>query len=112
MIEKAAEHDDDLMHKYIEGQEPTVEEIKKAIRKATIAIKLTPVIVGSALKNKGVQHLLDAVVDYLPAPSDLPSIKGIQEGGETEIERHPGGSRRRPLHFQIQNLCLAQGVQP
>jgi elongation factor G len=88
MVEKVAEHDEALMHKFIEGQEPTVEEVKKALRAATIALKLTPVIVGSSLKNKGVQQLLDAVVDYLPAPIDVPAIKGVNPVDGTEIERH------------------------
>ncbi|MBI3316848.1 MAG: elongation factor G [Candidatus Omnitrophica bacterium] len=88
MIEKVAEHDDHLMHKFIEGQEPTVAEIKAGIRKGTIAIKVTPVIVGSALKNKGVQQILDAVVDYLPSPKDVPAIKGINPNDDTAIERH------------------------
>src|SRR5262245_43969325 len=70
MIEKAAEHDDTLMHKFIEGHEPTAQEIMTAIRHATIGLKMTPVICGSSLKNKGVQQLLDSVVDYLPSPKD------------------------------------------
>ncbi|OGW78960.1 MAG: translation elongation factor G [Omnitrophica bacterium GWA2_52_8] len=89
MVEKTAEHDDDLMHKFIEGHEPTVEELRKALRKATIDLKITPVICGSSLKNKGVQQLLDAVVDYLPAPMDLPPIKGINPENDTEVERKP-----------------------
>ncbi len=95
MIEKAAEHDDALMHKFIEGQEPTVEEIRKALRAGTISLKLTPVIVGSSLKNKGVQQLLDAVVDYLPAPIDIPAIKGVNPVDGTETERH--ASEAEPL---------------
>lgn len=96
MIEKVAEHDDSMMHKFIEGHEPSVEELKKGIRAATIAIKITPVICGSALKNKGVQHLLDAVVDYLPSPKDTPSIKGIDPHDETKtLERH--SDEKEPL---------------
>ncbi|HXV28545.1 MAG TPA: elongation factor G [bacterium] len=95
MIEKTAEHDDALMHKFIEGQEPTKEEIKAAIRRATVAIKITPVICGSSLKNKGVQQLLDAVVDFLPSPKDVPPIKGINPEDDAEIERHP--SEGEPL---------------
>ncbi|MBN1688909.1 MAG: elongation factor G [Candidatus Omnitrophica bacterium] len=104
MIEKVAEYDDDAMHKYIEGQPLTIEEVKRAIRKGTIAIKITPVIVGSALKNKGVQQLLDAVVDYLPCPNELPPIKGINPEHDTEIERHP--TEEEPLTcfaFKIAN---------
>lgn len=95
MIEKVAEHDDMLMNKFIEGHEPTVEELKKAIRHATITLKLTPVIVGSALKNKGVQQLLDCVVDYLPSPKDVPPIKGINTKDESESVRH--SSEEEPL---------------
>ena len=87
MIEKVSEHDDHLMHKFIEGQEPTVAEIKAAIRKGTIALKMAPVMVGSALKNKGVQQLLDAVVDYLPSPKDIPPVKGKNPDTEEEETR-------------------------
>ncbi len=87
MIEKVAELDDELMHKFIEGIEPTKDEIKAALRRAVIAIKIAPVICGSSLKNKGVQQLLDAVVDYLPSPKDLPPVKGINPHDDTEIER-------------------------
>jgi len=76
MIEKVAEVDDDLMHKYLEAEIPTIDEIKRGIRKGVIALKITPVLVGSALKNKGVQQLLDAVVEFLPAPIDVPAITG------------------------------------
>lgn len=88
MIEKVSETDDALMEKFIEGGEPTVEELKKAIRKATISIKIIPVLCGSAFKNKGVQQLLDAVVDYFPAPSDIPAIKGTApDDEEKELSR-------------------------
>ncbi len=76
MIELLAEHDDALMEKYIHGEEVTVEEIKKAIREVTIATKLFPVFCGAALKNKGVQPVLDAVVEYLPSPKDIPPVQG------------------------------------
>ncbi|MBI4115452.1 MAG: elongation factor G, partial [Candidatus Omnitrophica bacterium] len=88
MIEKISEHDDVLMHKFIEGQMPTEAELKAAIRKATVSIQLTPVLCGSSLKNKGVQMLLDAVVDYLPSPEDVPAIKGLHPKTNEEIERH------------------------
>ena len=91
MIEEISSHDDVLMEKYLGGEELTNEEIKAAIRKATIDIKIFPVFCGSAFKNKGVQHLLDAVVDYLPAPIDIPAIKGVDEKGN-EIERKPSDS--------------------
>ena len=82
LVEKVSELDDALTEKYLEGQEITIPELKKAIRKATIDITLVPVMVGSALKNKGVQQLLDAVVDYLPAPIDVPAIKGKDPNDE------------------------------
>ncbi|OGW72345.1 MAG: translation elongation factor G [Omnitrophica bacterium GWA2_52_12] len=97
MIEKAAEHDDALMAKYIEGQAPTIPELKAAIRKGTISLKMTPVICGSALKNKGVQQLLDAVVDYLPAPTDLPAIKGLDPEKEEEVHIERQLSESDPL---------------
>jgi elongation factor G len=87
MIEKVSELDDALMEKYIEGKEPTNDEMMKAIRKATIAIRMIPVICGTAFKNKGVQQMLDAIVDYLPSPIDVPAIMGHTDTGE-EIERH------------------------
>lgn len=85
MMETLAEFDDELMAKYLEGQEITVAEIKQAVRKGTLAAKITPVICGSSFKNKGVQMLLDAVIDYLPSPLDLPPIIGTIQGGTDEI---------------------------
>lgn len=87
MIEKVSEYDDALMHKFIEGEEPTVAEIRAAIRKGTISLKMAPVIVGSALKNKGVQQLLDAVVDYLPSPLDIPPVKGTDPNSGADVTR-------------------------
>ena len=87
MIEEISSHDDVLMEKYLGGEELTNDEIRAAIRKATIDIQICPVLCGSAFKNKGVQHLLDAVVDYLPAPVDIPAIKGVDADTEAEIER-------------------------
>ena len=86
MIEEISSHDDELMEKYLSGVELSNDEIKNAIRKATIDIKICPVICGSAFKNKGVQNLLDAVIDYLPSPLDVPPIKGIDSKG-VEVER-------------------------
>jgi elongation factor G len=77
LIETVAEHDDDMLHKFLEGETPTAEELKKALRSATIGMKVFPVLCGSAFKNKGVQTLLDAVVDYLPSPLDVPPVEGI-----------------------------------
>lgn len=87
LIEDIAESDENLMMKYLEGEELTEDEIKTAIRKATIANEMVPVFCGSAFKNKGVQILLDAIVDYCPAPTDIESIKGILPNGE-EAARH------------------------
>ena len=76
LIEAAVEYDEELLEKYLDGQELTEDEVRRAIRKATLAGSFTPVLLGSAFKNKGVQQLLDAVVDYLPSPSDVPPIRG------------------------------------
>ena len=88
MIEAVAETDDALMEKYFNGEELTAKEIKTAIRKACIANEMVPVLCGSAYKNKGVQLLLDAVVDYMPSPLDIPAIKGTVPKSEAEEERH------------------------
>ncbi|MFB5284567.1 elongation factor G [Peribacillus sp. Hz7] len=88
LIEGVAEVDEDLMEKYLGGEEISVEELKAAIRKATIAVEFYPVICGTAFKHKGVQPMLDAVIDYLPAPTDVPSIKGTLPDSEEEVERH------------------------
>jgi len=87
MLDAIAESDDELMMKYLEGEELTVEEIKAGIRKATIACKLTPMLCGSSYKNKGVQPLLDAVVAYMPAPTDIPAIKGVNPDSGEEDSR-------------------------
>ncbi len=87
LVETVAETDEELMMKYLEGEEITVEELKAAIRKATIACEMNPVFCGTAYRNKGVQLMLDGVIDYLPAPTDIESIKGILPDGE-ESERH------------------------
>ncbi|WP_019586272.1 elongation factor G [Deinococcus apachensis] len=86
LIEAAAEVDEDLMLMYLEGEEPSVEQLVAAIRKGTIEKKIFPVLCGSALKNKGVQLLLDAVIDYLPSPLEVPAIRGTHEDGETVTE--------------------------
>ena len=87
MLDQAATYDDDLLMKVLEGEEVTEEEIKAAIRKGTSAVELFPELCGSAYKDKGVQPMLDAVIDFLPAPTDIPSIKGTDEDGN-EVERH------------------------
>ncbi len=77
LVESVAEHDDDLLHKFLEGETITAAELKKSLRKSVIALKLFPVLCGTAFKNKGVQTLLDAVVDYLPSPLDIPATEGV-----------------------------------
>ena len=88
LVEAVAELDEDLMEKYFAGEEITKEELKAAIRKATLSVEFYPVVCGTAFKNKGVQLMLDAVVDYLPAPTDVESIKGTSIDGEEEVVRH------------------------
>ncbi len=89
LIERIVENDDEAMSNYLDGNEPSLEELKKLLRKAVIANEVFPVMCGSALKNKGVQPVLDAVVDYLPSPVDLPAVKGINPRTEAEEERKP-----------------------
>ena len=88
LVEAVAETDEALMERYLEGEEISEAELKAAIRKATCAVEFYPVLCGSAFKNKGVQLMLDAVVDYLPSPLDVPSIKGIDPNTDQEVERH------------------------
>ena len=87
LIEKICELDDDLMMEYLEGEEPSVDALKAALRKATCECTAVPVCCGSAYRNKGVQKLLDAVLEFMPAPTDIPAIKGVDEDGN-EVERH------------------------
>ncbi|MFZ5989363.1 MAG: elongation factor G [Bacillota bacterium] len=87
LIEAISEQDEELMMKYLEGEELTEEEVKAGIRKATIKVQIIPVTCGSSYKNKGVQRLMDAVVDYMPSPLDIPAIKGVSVDGDTEVER-------------------------
>ena len=87
LIEKICELDDDLMMQYLEGEEPSIDDMKKVLRKATCECTAVPVCCGSAYRNKGVQKLLDAIVEYMPAPTDIPSIKGVDLDGN-EVERH------------------------
>ena len=103
LIEKAVEHDDVLMNAYLEGKEPSIEDVKRVIRKATIAGKFFPVFTGSALKNKGTQLVLDAVVEYLPSPLDIPPVKGIDPVTNEVIERKPSDSEPfAALAFKLQ----------
>ena len=90
LIEAVAEQDEELMNKYLEGEEITVEEVKAVLRKATIDNEIVPVTCGTSYKNKGVQKLLDAIVDYMPSPLDVPSIKGVDPETGEEVERHAG----------------------
>ncbi|MBR6837809.1 MAG: elongation factor G [Oscillospiraceae bacterium] len=87
LLEHVAEQDEELMEKYFAGEQLTIEEIKKCIRKSTIANQMVPVVCGTSYKNKGVQKLLDAVVDYMPSPLDVPAIKGINPDTDEECER-------------------------
>lgn len=87
LIEKIVEQDDKLMDRYLGGEELGLDELKAALRKGVLAVEIVPVLTGTALKNKGVQLMLDAVVDYLPSPADLPTVKGIDPKTEAEIER-------------------------
>jgi elongation factor G len=89
LIEKIVEQDDVLMAAYLDGQEPSAQDLKRVLRKASLALAIIPVLCGSALKNKGVQLVLDAVVDYLPSPADLPPSKGIDPNSGAEITRLP-----------------------
>ncbi len=104
LIEKIAETDDALLDKYLNGEEPTVEELKKALRAAVIAYKLVPIYAGSSLRNKGVQPLLDAVIDYLPSPMDLKEVKGINpKTQEEELRKLVPEDPFSGLAFKIQN---------
>ena len=87
LLESVAEQDDELMEKYFAGEELSIEEIKKCIRKATIANEMVPVCCGTSYKNKGVQKLLDAIIDYMPSPLDIPAIKGVNPDTDEEVER-------------------------
>ena len=104
LIEMAVEQDDAAMESYLEGNEPSVDELKKLIRKGTLEMAFVPVVCGSAFKNKGVQPLLDAVIDYLPSPLDVPAIKGVKLDGETPDERPSSDTEPfSALAFKIMN---------
>ena len=104
LLESVAELDEDLMEKYLGGEELTIDEIKAAIRKGCISCEIVPVFCGSAYRNKGVQALLDGVVDYMPAPTDIPSIKGTDPKTGEEVERHSSDSEPfAALAFKIMN---------
>ncbi|RWP57814.1 elongation factor G [Mesorhizobium sp.] len=104
MIEAAVEMDETALENYLEGKMPSNDEIRTLIRKGTIAVKFYPMFCGSAFKNKGVQPLLDAVVEYLPSPADVPAIKGVDAKTDAEIERHADDSEPLSmLAFKIMN---------
>jgi elongation factor G len=104
LIEKVVEQDDTMMSAYLEGKEPSFDELKATLRKATLAVKLVPVFAGSALKNKGVQLVLDGVVDFLPSPLDIPPVHGIDPKTNEEIYRHADDSEPfSALAFKLQN---------
>jgi elongation factor G len=107
MIETLAEVDDDLADKYLGGEEITVAEIEKALRKATISLKIVPVLCGAALRNKGIQPLLDAVIEYLPSPEDIPPVKGINPVTKKEEVRH--SSDKEPLSALAFKIMLDEG---
>src|SRR5258708_26434446 len=91
LLETVAENDDEMMELYLAGEEPAEEQLVAAIRRATIAGSITPVLCGTAFKNKGVQPMLDAIVAYLPSPLDIPSIKGHAVGKEEQVVERTAG---------------------
>ena len=104
LIEKIVSEDDELMSAYLEGNEPSYDELKKTLRKATLAVKLIPVFAGSALKNKGVQLVLDGVVDYLPSPLDIPPVVGTDPKTGEPVTRHASDTEPfSALAFKLQN---------
>ena len=108
MLDAVAEFDDQTMEKYLNGQPLTEEEIRRAIRAGVISMKMTPILCGSAFKNKGVQQLLDGVVDFLPSPLDVESVTGIDPNTEQEVKRRPSDSEpfsRLSLQNHDRSVC-------
>ena len=102
LVEKAADFDDDIMEKYLEGTEVSAEQLRAAIRKGTLAVKLVPVTCGTSYRNKGVQKLLDAIVDYLPSPLDVPAVEGVDPAsGETRVRKASDEEPFSALAFKI-----------
>jgi elongation factor G len=102
LVEKAADFDDEIMEKYLEGEEVGADQLRAAIRKGTLAVKLVPVTCGTSYRNKGVQKLLDAIVDYLPSPLDVPSVEGIDPAnGETRVRKASDDEPFSALAFKI-----------
>src|SRR3712207_3771656 len=103
LLEAVADQDEELMMMYLEGEEIDPDQIRAAIRKATLGIHMTPVFCGSAFKNKGVQPLLDGVIDYLPSPLDVPPIHGITEDGEEVVREADEDGPLAALAFKVQS---------
>ncbi len=101
MVESICETDDELIEKYLEGEEPSTEELKKALRAATISCEIIPVLCGSAYRNKGVQKLLDAIIEYMPAPTDIPDIKGVDMDGNEVTRKSSDEEPFAALAFKI-----------
>jgi elongation factor G len=102
LVESIAENDDEILHKFLEGEEITADELRGSLRKSTIALKVFPVVVGTAFKNKGIQPLLDAVVDYLPSPLDVPETHGLNpDNGETIFRKADDKEPFSALAFKI-----------
>ena len=101
LVEKICDLDDDLMMQYLEGEEPSVEDLKKTLRKGTIACEAVPVYCGSAYKNKGVQKMLDGVIEYMPAPTDIPDITGTDEDGNEVVRKSSDDEPFAALAFKI-----------
>ena len=102
LVESIAENDDEILHKFLEGEEISADELRASLRKSTIALKVFPVVVGTAFKNKGIQPLLDAVVDYLPSPLDLPDTKGLNpDNGEPILRKADDKEPFSALAFKI-----------
>ena len=102
LIEKVADTDDEILIKYLEGEEITVEDIRTALRHATVTNAIMPVLCGSALRHRGVHPLLDAIVDYLPSPVDVPPATGSRYDNGEEVTRHPGeGDPFAALVFKV-----------
>src|SRR5437879_12379764 len=102
LVEPVAENDDEILHKFLEGETISADELKASLRKSTIGLKLFPVVVGTAFKNKGIQPLLDAVVDYLPSPLDTPETHGLDPDNGKELTRKADDKEPfSPIAFKI-----------
>ena len=101
LVEKICELDDDLMMAYLEGEEPSVDELKAALRKATCECEAVPVCCGTAYRNKGIQKLLDAVVEFMPSPLDIPPIEGVDGDGNDTVRHSSDDEPFSALAFKI-----------